>query len=408
MNSDTHCVGKVFKFTVRSPISKTTDSAVRNTCGEMVEVRGQAGRSVTEPLGRLSILQRLDSSFMLRYFTKADSASVWGRLLYSTAPELDQNPVYLRVSARAFGAPRGWQSLLWLPPEMARAAGRLISQIGILPILLLLAPNIFLSHDRPYMTGYTIYASHALRGLADVAYIFGALLLYARAVEGESSALVRNFFRNGASEGWGEALRLTPLGPVDYERGLFVGILQREARSLFLRLTFLTAVIAPVVFLWTMIFRVYNPFFPMQPDDPSMFVALRMIRFTASIGFAAFIQLILVSAINLALMLRAASMRARRERRRRVPQVLFSACVFFTAHLPGTVAYLLWTMNSLHNGRRMESANFGLSDIRGLYIFVLANIPLAWVLIRALLRRYEGEIGKEFAELLSRNDSPNR
>lgn len=346
---------------------------------------------------------------MRNWFTKADSASVWGRLLYSTAPGLDQNPVYLRVSARAYGAPRGWQSLLWIPPEMSRAAGRLISQIGFLPILLLLAPNIFLTYDRPYLSGYSIYASHAMRGLADVAYIFGALLLYARAVEGESSALVRNFFRNGAAEGWGEALRLTSLGPLDYERGLFVGILQREARSLLLRLTFLTIVIAPVVFLWTMLFQVYNPFFPMTPNDPSFAVASRMIRFTGLIGLAAFAQFMIISAINLTLMLRAASMRSRNPRRAyRIPQTLFTACVFVVAHLPGIVAYLLWTMNSLHNGRQMESANFGLSDVRGLYIFVLANIPLAWIIIRALLRRYEGEIGKEFAELMMKSDTPIR
>lgn len=337
---------------------------------------------------------------MMKLWSKANGTPVLGRLLYSDAENLEENPVYLRVSARAYGAPRGWQSIMWIPPEMTRAAGKLLGQIGILPLLLLLAPYLFVAKEAAFMTGYGVYAVHSLRGLADVAYIFGALLLYARAVEGESSALVRNFFRNGAADGWGEALRLTPLAPADYERGLFIGILQREARSLLVRMMFLTLVIAPVVSLWSLAFRVYNPFHPLLPEDPSFGVALRMTRFVGILGIAVYVEFMMISAINLALMLRGASMGSRRSGRVffRIPQIVFSACVFVVAHLPGAAAYFLWTMNSLNHGRRMESADFGLTDARGLYFFVFANLPLAWVIVRTLLRRYEGEIGRRFAE----------
>ncbi|MBI1784437.1 hypothetical protein HYR69_04770, partial [Candidatus Sumerlaeota bacterium] len=306
-------------------------------------------------------------------------------LLFPEPAGLEQNPLYLRITSQAFNSRSRRNRLMWwLPPELTRAPGKFINQLGILPFLLILSPYLFLIRGSMVGLPPGSYLLTTVRGLTDLTYVLGAVLLYTRAIEGESSSLVGNFLHNGIRDRWGEALYLTGLRPVDYERALFAGIWQREISSLLARFLFLLCVIGPVACVWAFVFQYINPFYPMRAQGPSLYTAYRITSFALPICLAAFIEFSLISALNLALSLRDASLSAEKNLLRRIlriPGPFFGAASFIVVHLPGLAAYFLWTVFLMRSGFRLEATEFGISDMRGLFILILPNVPFALIIV---------------------------
>ncbi len=284
----------------------------------------------------------------------------------------------------------------------------MVNQLGLLPIALIFSPYLYsprLSfHAFPFLRDFVTTG----RGLTDVAYVLGVLLLYARTVEMEGSSLMRNFLRNGATEPWGCHLYLSGLKPVECDRALFAGLWQREVRSLGVRFAFLLLIIGPIAYSWAVGISSLGSFAPFPCAPPTLHTTLGVFRFGVVVCGAAWIELAMISALNLALELREAA-RVMAPRKLGiplgVPNFLVRPAVLIVAHLPGLFVYHLRTLYLIHAGYPTEAFSFGLSDMVGMYLFILANVPLVFYLARRLLERYEGNVGTAMGRLIQEQAS---
>lgn len=318
---------------------------------------------------------------------------VWVGWMFPGGRSLGANPLYIRLTGQGFagggGAPRFGR---WEPPEVSSPGAW--STIGLLPILLVAAPSLYGLRSAPAAPTFRAELIHAFQGLTDIAYILGVTLLFARATDCEVAARVRGFLGRGLRDPRTEALLLTSLRPDDCERALFAGLWQRQVVSLASRFGILVACIAPVVAVWAVVLRALGPNSPLPPGASPEAILGEVLRFAPPVLLAAWLELCAIASLNLAVALRFARAPEARRWTTRAAEAGFAGLVFGAAHLPGAVAYYLWTAARIGAGLPLESSQFGLMDTGGMIAFAVPSAACGLLLARFVLRRNAGGVGR--------------